>query len=59
MPRDPRVAFLEVGDAVMLVYDRQQEPLELLDGGKNVLVQIYRAQYAYGGAEENSMLLER
>ena len=56
---DPRVAFLEVGDAVMLVYDRQQEPLELLDGGKNVLVQIYRAQYAYGGAEENSMLLER
>ena len=49
---DPRVAFLQVGDGVMLAYDRSQEPAELLDRAKKPVVRIFKAELAfyYGGA---------
>ena len=49
---DPRVAFLQVGDGVMLAYDRSQEPVELLDRDKKPVVRIFKAELAfyYGGA---------
>ena len=48
---DPRVAFLQVGDGVMLAYDRGQEPVELLDRDKKPVVRIYKAELSayYGG----------
>ncbi len=57
---DPRVAFFRIGDSVMLVYDRAQKPLEILDwDSREAMVQIYQAQYSYGGAGEDSVLLDR
>jgi hypothetical protein len=54
------VAFFRVGDSVMLVYDRAQKPLEILDwDSREAMVQIYQAQYSYGGAGEDSILLDR
>ena len=54
---DPRVALLNVGDGVLLNYDRSQTPLELTeqDSGENqVLCTIYRAENlgSYYGTEE-------
>ena len=53
---DPRVAFLQVGDGVMLVYDRSQEPVELLDRDKKAVVSIFKAELSsyYGGAESSA-----
>ena len=46
------MAFLQVGDGVMLAYDRSQEPVELLDRDKKPVVRIFKAELAfyYGGA---------
>ena len=43
---DPRTAFLQVGDGVILYYDRVQEPLVLKDWpfAENAVATIYRAQ---------------
>ena len=54
---DPRVALLNVGDGVLLNYDRSQTPMELMEqsSGKNeVLCTIYRAESlgSYYGPEE-------
>ena len=54
---DPRVALLNVGDGVLLNYDRSQTPLELTEQGSGenqVLCTIYRAENlgSYYGTEE-------
>ena len=54
---DPRVALLNVGDGVLLNYDRSQTPMELMEqssGRNEVLCTIYRAESlgSYYGPEE-------